>query len=80
MYLLKIKCSSPFPVRSQGPKTQVWTLEQVESQEKDSELGQKVGKIWECSCAVWEDKSYKDNQLFESDTETLKKGAKADHC
>lgn len=40
MYLLKIKCSSPVPVRSEGPETQVQTLEQVESQEKDSKLGQ----------------------------------------
>lgn len=75
MYLLKIKCSPSVPVRSQGPKTQVQTLDPVESQEKDSELGQKVGKIWEPAELCGKESLIKDKQLLESDGKNLRKGS-----
>lgn len=80
MYLLKIKCSRSVPVRSQGPKTQVQTLDPVESQEKDSEPGQKVGKIWEPAELCGKESLIKDKQLLESDGKISEKGAKGDHC
>ena len=52
------------------------TLDPVESQEKDSELGQKVGKIWEPAELCGKESLIKDKQLLESDGKISEKGAK----
>lgn len=56
MYLLKIKRSSPLPVRAEGPKTQVLPVEPVDKPSGRFRAGAEGWTIQECSCALLEDK------------------------
>ena len=80
MYLLKIKCSFPVPMRSQGPKTQVQTLEKVEPRERfraRAEGWKDLGMQLRC---VGRQISKWTNSCLNNTVEPRKKEAKGDHC
>lgn len=80
MYLLKIKCSSQSPLRSQSPKTQVPGLAASEKPRERCRAGAEVGKPRDAAVLCWKPGLTEDKQLFQSHSETPQKGTKGDDC